>query len=136
MAKMTAAEFRRKASKSTHRYTNLSKGRIAKRGVRNKTEARYETTVLFPDPEIADYWFEPFSIQLSHPETGRAASYTPDFMVLYKDGRTEFVDVKGSGKDDTAAIVRIKTAAELFPLWRWKLAKERGVGKGFVDTYV
>lgn len=138
MAKMKASEFAKRSRKSgsLHRFTTLSKGRVAKRGVRNKTEARYETTVLLPDDDIADWWFEPFSLRLSHPESGKPLTYCPDFMVLYKDGRTEIVDVKGSGKDNDASIARVKAAAEMLPLWRFKIAKERGEGKGFVDTYV
>lgn len=106
------------------RFKYLSRGRIAKRGERNKTEARYELH-LHGDPEIARWWFEPFTLRLSHPGSGQPAKYTPDFLILMKDGTTYVDDVKGAGLDDTAAIVRVKTAAELFPLWVFRIAKER-----------
>lgn len=106
------------------RFTGLSKGRIAKRGQRNKTEAKYEET-LWADPEVAAVWFEPLSLRLSSPESGQPARYTPDFLVLMRDGRTYLDDVKGTGPDDTAAAVRAKTAAELYPLWTFRIAKER-----------
>lgn len=116
-----------------NRFRYLSRGRIATRGERNKTEARYELT-LQGDRQIARWWFEPFTLRLSHPDSGQPAKYTPDFMILMKDGVTYIDDVKGAGLDDHAAIVRIKVAAELFPLWVFRLAKEQRKkdGGGFV----
>ena len=48
-----------------------------------------------------------------------------DFMVLMPDGLTLVEDVKGTGPDDLAAIVRIKSAAERFPLWKFRIVKQR-----------
>lgn len=107
-----------------NRFRTLSRGRITKRGERNKTEARYEET-LAADGDVEKWWFEPLTLRLSHPETGQPAKFTPDFLVLMKDGTTYLDDVKGSGLDDNAAGVRIKTAAELYPLWRFRICKER-----------
>lgn len=114
------------------RFQGLSRGRIAKRGERNKTEARYEETLIGID-EIAYVKFEPFTLRLSHPDGGQPAKYTPDFLIVMKDGTTYVDDVKGSGLDDNASIVRIKCAAELFPFWIFRIAKERRVrdGRGF-----
>lgn len=106
------------------RFAGLSRGRIAQRGERNKTESRYELELL-ADPEIERFWFEPFTLRLSHPPSGQPAKYTPDFLVLMRDGTTYVDDVKGSGLDDPAAIVRIKCAAEQYPLWVFRLVKER-----------
>lgn len=119
------------------RFNTLSKGRRAKRGERNKTEARYELE-LKADPRVVGVWFEPLTLRLSHPAAGQPAKYTPDFLVLMSDGSTYLDDVKGSGLDDNAAIVRLKCAAELFPLWIFRLAKERRKkdGGGFVVTEV
>lgn len=107
-----------------NRFKTLSRGRIAKRGIRNKTEARYEDTLL-GDPSIHQVWFEPFSLRLSSPDKGQPARYTPDFMILMKDGTTYIDDVKGAGLDDKAAAVRAKAAAEQYPLWIFRICKER-----------
>ena len=108
----------------SHRFRGLSRGRRAKRGERNKTEAEYEL-LLQADPEVYRVWFEPFSLRLSSPESGQPARYTPDFLVLMADGTTYVDDVKGSGIDDNAAAVRAKTAAELYPLWTFRIAKKQ-----------
>ena len=125
------------------RYTALSKGRTGKRGKMNRTETKYsdELTARKLAGEIVQFWFEPFSLRLTSNVEGsktKPARYTPDFMVLYPDGLTEIVDVKGTGPDDIAGDVRMKAAAELFPLWRFIKAKQRKVrdGGGFVRIEV
>ena len=106
--------------KTGNRFTGLSKGRTAKRGMMNKTETRYaaDLEIMKANGTIINYWFEPFSLRLSHAASGQPARYTPDFLLLYPDGRTVVVDVKG-GMVDNAAIVRAKCAAELFSLWEF-----------------
>lgn len=61
--------------------------------------------------------------RLSHPPGGQPAKLTPDFLVLMTDGTTFVEDVKSGGLDDNAAIVRMKAAAELFPLWVFRLVR-------------
>ena len=107
-----------------NRFRILSRGRKAVRGQRNKTEAEWET-LLNADEDVVQVWHEPFSLRLSSPPAGQPARYTPDFLVLCKDGTTFVDDVKGSGLDDNAAAVRAKTAAELYPLWRFRIVKKR-----------
>lgn len=104
----------------------LSRGLVRKRGEMNKSEAAYaaDLEICLREGKIAGYWFEPFSLRLTHPEAGQPARYSPDFMVLLNDGTTMIDDVKtSSGFDDLAAIVRIKCAAELFPLWKFRLVR-------------
>lgn len=119
------------------RYGILSKGRIATRGVRNKTESRYEET-LIADPNVVSVWFESLRLCISHVDQGKSAYYTPDFLVLYNDGTTCIDEVKGAGPPDLAAIVRMKAAADKYPLWRFRMCKERKRkdGGGFDITYV
>ena len=98
----------------------------------NNAEKAY-SLFLSADPNVAKWWFEPGTLRLSHPPAGQPAKYTPDFMVLMKDGTTYIDDVKASkGFDDNAAIVRIKCAAEQYPLWIFRtvypIAKKRGGG--------
>ena len=108
-----------------NRFKILSRGLNRERGKMNKTEAAY-SLLLTADESVARWWFEPFSLRLSHPESGTGARYTPDFLVLMEDGSTYVDDTKAPGKfDDSASIVRIKAAAELFPLWRFRIVKQR-----------
>ncbi len=110
-----------------NRFRILSKGHRSERGKMNKTETRYSELLKAQKlaGEIADYWFEPLSLRLSRPAKGQPARYSPDFLILMPDGTTIFDDVKGTGIDNEASIVRIKVAAELYPLWVFRIAKER-----------
>jgi hypothetical protein len=91
----------------------------------NKVEKAWSEE-LTANPNVADWWFEPFTLRISHPEDGQPAKYTPDFLVLMADGLTYVDDVKPPGNfDDNASIVRIKSCAELFPLWVFRIVKKK-----------
>jgi len=109
------------------RFSVLSKGLRRTRGQMNRTEAEYaqQLDLLIAAGQIARYWFEPFTIRISHPASGQPAKVTPDFLVLAIDGTTYVDDVKGTGLDDAAAVVRMKTAAELYPLWVFRIVKKQ-----------
>jgi len=118
------------------RFQGLSRGSTAKRGVMNKTEARYAVG-LEEDPAVKWFKFEPFTARLTKPPKGdgeKTLTYTPDFLVVMADGTTYIDDVKGSGPPNDASIVRIKAAAELFPIWNWRICTEqkRKLGGGFI----
>ena len=115
--------------KGRNRYQILSRGLKAKRGVMNKTEAEW-AAVLTQDPDVAQWWFEPLTLRLSHPREGQPARLTPDFMILLQSGITIFDDVKGTGLDDPASAVRMKAAAELFGLWKFRIVKKRTKSQG------
>lgn len=107
------------------RFTILSRGLKRTRGEMNKVEKAWSEE-LTADPNVADWWFEPFTLRISHPEEGQPAKYTPDFLVLMTDGLTYVDDVKPPGNfDDNASIVRIKSCAELFPLWIFRIVKKK-----------
>ncbi len=116
-----------------NRFTILSRGLVRERGKMNKSETAYRDrlSLLKLAGEIADYWFEPMNLWLSHPPKGQPATFKVDFMVLMADGTTYMDDVKG-GMVDPAAIVRLKCAAEHYPLWIFrkceKLRKKDGGG--------
>lgn len=120
-----AGKTEEKPASTAHRFTRLSKGRTKQRGQMNQNESRYaeHLDARVAAGELVRYWFEPFSLRLSSPPGGQPASYTPDFMLLMPDGLTIVDDVKNSNIDDKAAIVRIKAAAELFPLWVFRLVR-------------
>lgn len=113
------------------RFTILSKGRTKRRGEMNKTETAF-SQFLDADKEVVWWKFEPFSLRLSSPENGgQPARFTPDFMVLRANGETWIFDVKsGGGFDDTAAGVRIKCAAEQYPLWIFARAQQQAKKNG------
>lgn len=80
----------------------------------NKLEGRYAREVLEVrkrDGIILSWHFEAVKLRLAD-RTG----YTPDFMVCYPD-RIEFHETKGFWRDD--ARVKIKVAAELFPMFKF-----------------
>ena len=113
------------------RFTQLAKGLIRKLGQRNKNEAAYEVYLdsLKGSGSIVDYWFEPFSLRLSEAETGQPLRYTPDFMVLAESGIVYVDDIKaaktknGVAFDDPEAIIRIKAAADRYPLFVFRLVR-------------
>lgn len=111
------------------RFDALSRGKVTARGEMNRTESAYaaELDAMIAAGQLLRYWFEPFSLRLSNPPKGQPARYTPDFLLLFPDGRTVIVDVKtSSGFDDFASGVRIKCAAEQFPLWEfWRVRRKR-----------
>jgi hypothetical protein len=79
----------------------------------NKLETRYERDVLVPlkaSGEIADFKFEAVKLRLA---TG--AWFTADFTIWTKGGAVQLHEVKGHWRE--AARVRIKVAAELYPLF-------------------
>lgn len=106
------------------RFSILSRGRTKQRGKMNKTETEY-SVLLSENPDVHSWWFEPFTVRISHPDKGQPATLTPDFLILMMDGTTYVDDVKGTGLDDNAAVVRMKAAAEQYPLWTWRFAKKR-----------
>ncbi len=121
----------RQSTRRGSRFAQLSKGLVRTRGKMNKSETRYADFLVAAKlaGEIADYWFEPFSLRISACESGQPARYTPDFMVLLPDGRTYLDDVKtASGFDDPAAMVRIKVAAAQYPLWVFRIVRPAAGG--------
>jgi hypothetical protein len=84
-------------------------GRL-KTGEMNKQEAAYAVLLELrrQGGEIAWYRFEGVTLKLAD-----GCRYTPDFLVMLKDGRLEAHEVKGHWQDD--ARVKIKVAAAQYP---------------------
>lgn len=84
-------------------------GRL-KTGEMNKTEQAYSDhlNLLKHAGEILWHKFEPIKLRLAD-----NTFYSPDFMVMNKDGLLEMHEVKGFWADD--ARVKIKVAAATFP---------------------
>jgi hypothetical protein len=114
------------------RFSILARGLNRERGAMNANERAW-SQVLAIDPAVAAYRFEVMSFRYSHPAKGQPSRFTPDFMVLYNDGRVCFDDVKSGGKfDNEASLVRIAACAELYPWFIFRrvtpIAKKRGGG--------
>ena len=89
-----------------------------------------------PKPEYESKWEEAYAYNLDlqkkigiildwriHPikfRLAKATFYTPDFLVITCDA-FEIHEVKGYMRDDAA--VKLKTAAEMFPWFRWYLIR-------------
>ena len=89
----------------------------------NKLEASYSLWLEARkrSGEIDWYDFEPVKFKLAD-----KTFYTPDFLIMMADGYLEAHDVKGFVEDDAA--VKIKCAAEKFPIKFVMVKFERGVG--------
>ncbi|MFQ0999768.1 DUF1064 domain-containing protein [Gilliamella bombi] len=107
------------------RPATFALGRL-KSGQMNKTETEYYQYLktLEQANEITWFKFEGLKFKLANNTT-----YTPDFVVMNKDGLIELHEVKGFWMDD--ARVKIKVAADMYPfkfLAIKKKAKKLGGG--------
>ena len=93
------------------------------RGKMNDTELAYkeQLDILKSTGQIDEYYFEKIKLLLAE-----GCTWTCDFMVVDCSGFIEFHEVKAAtskqkilAEDD--AIVKIKTAAEMFPMFRFKI---------------
>jgi hypothetical protein len=92
-------------------------------GEMNKTEAAYEIQLKCEKLAgvIVWYAFESIKLRLA----GRTW-YTPDFTVIYADGRIGFREVKGFLRED--ASVKWKVAAEMFPFAEFIMIRRKSTG--------
>lgn len=106
-------------------YNRFAKHVRRKAGEMNKTETEYDTYLglLLRGGMIDGYKFEGIKLKLAD-----NCFFTPDFLVMAKDGVLELHDTKGttkklraSGEKEAApwieedAKIKLKLAAELFP---------------------
>ncbi len=78
-------------------------------GQMNGLETRYSQVLEARKSSDVEWWaFEAIKLRLA-----KKTFYTPDFLVMLKDGTLEVHEVKGFWEDD--ARVKIKVAASLFP---------------------
>jgi hypothetical protein len=95
----------------------------------NKLESAYRDSLemMARAGEIQSYMFEPVKLRLADRTT-----YTPDFMVIAANDIVELHEVKGFWEDD--ARVKIKVAAEMFPMFLFK-AFTRKKGMWIEETF-
>ena len=101
--------------------TNLGAARGQKQGslYASKLEARYAQQLDWRQAagELTRWWYEALKLRLA-----ARCWYTPDFLVLYPDGRLELHETKGFLRDD--AWVKLKVAAEMYPRFRFRLVQQ------------
>jgi len=89
----------------------------------NRTETKFAERLksLQLAGKVVAYHYEAVKLCIvpAIPKIRSAVYYTPDFMVLYPSGDLEMIDVKGSGGWEDTARVKIKAAADLFPMFGW-----------------
>ncbi|MDF2792299.1 MAG: hypothetical protein K0S85_52 [Pseudomonas orientalis] len=99
-------------------------------GTLNKTEEAYRDHLEQRRiaGEVVWYQFEPFRLVLA-PHT----TYAPDFLVQLASGYLEVHEVKGFWTDD--ARVKIKVAADKFPIFKFIAVKKEGGKKGAATSW-
>jgi hypothetical protein len=65
-----------------------------------------------------------WSTQAVRVRIGDGAFFKPDFLVVWRDGRTTVDEVKGHERE--AAVVRFKAAAMAVPVWGWRMLRRQG----------
>lgn len=104
------------AAQKPNLVARAKKTRHAGEGM-NSLEARYAFEILEKELSegVASAWFfESFRLKLA-PKT----FYTPDFMVIKKDGQIVFREVKGFLRED--ASVKFKWAREAYPFFGFEM---------------
>lgn len=116
------------------KFMRTDKTRYGKRhvpGVMNKTEESYagHLELCKLAGEVILWQFEAITFKLAP-----LCTFTPDFMVHLSSGEIHLVDVKGQGPIDDKSIVKIKCAAEKFPMFTFVQEKKQAKkdGGGFV----
>ena len=93
-------------------FRNVVSNRVARArvGGMNKTEQRYRDrlALMAAAGEVLRFEFERVTLKLADD-----TRYTPDFYVVFADGRIEFHETKGFERDD--ALVKFKAAADRWP---------------------
>lgn len=123
--RMTAEQFAARQKLTSPKARTQALGRL-KTGAMNKTEARYAQHLegLRIAGDVNWYRFEACKFRLAD-----LTFYTPDFMLMRDTGEIELHEVKGARaifQDD--ARVKIKVAAELFPIFRFVAVYPSGTG--------
>lgn len=92
----------------------------------NKTEAAYGTELQrrFVAGEIAEWWWQPFSLRLCFMKGAVGDYYRPDFMVQLMDGSLQIHETKGFMQDD--ARTKLKMAAAIYPFRFILVKRDRG----------
>lgn len=102
------------------------------RGLMNNTERNYSVllTSMMGSGDISWWSYEGLKFRLA-----KDTFYTPDFVVMLPDGTIELHEIKGHW--ETAARVKIKVAASMFPFtFKAFKAIPKKLGGGFQEEVI
>lgn len=114
-----------------NRFARKNNTRYGKRhvpGQMNKTEEEYANMLHLRTlaGEIIKWEFESVTLKLA-----KDCRYTPDFAVWLANGEMEMIDTKGSGPIDEKSRVKLKCAAEKFPMFHFAIERKLSRGAGW-----
>ena len=116
------------------RFAGLQRGSVRQRGKMNRTEQKWADQL---DADLAaglirDWKFETMRLRIVLPggEGAKAKWFTPDFLVVELNGVERLDEVKGTGPDDAASILRLRIAADLYPWKKFRLVKRLRAEQG------
>ena len=93
----------------------------------NRTEQEHADllTAMKNAGDIRSFRFESVKLVLARKTGGKkGVTYTPDFLVVLNDGTIRFDEIKGGHiRDD--AMLKLRMAAELFPMFKWALWQKK-----------
>ena len=116
-------------TRTFHRFKrdNTKYGKRHVPGQMNKTEEAYAADLEALKLQGSVLWwkFEAVTFKIAN-----NTRYTPDFQVFYADGIFECVDAKGGGPIDPKSIVKVKCAADQFPLFRFVIEQRKAKKDG------
>ena len=72
--------------------------------------------------EIHDFYLKPGSLRM-----GTGTHYEPDFMVIANDGTIEYHEIKGHTRFAAKGISKLKSAAYIYPCFRFMLCMGESV---------
>lgn len=109
------------------RGDNTKYGKRHVPGQMNKTEQAYADLleVRRLAGEVIRWEFESMTFKLA-----KDCRYTPDFAVWQADGSMELVDCKGGGPMDDKSRVKVRCAAEKFPMFTFVIEKKLAAKNG------
>lgn len=115
---MTSEQYRDYQQKQQIQKTKFTRAHAKPK--MNKSEAVWAQRLELEKKagEVECYWFESLKFRLAE-----NTWYTPDFVVLYTDGRREIHEIKGFLRDDAA--VKFKVARELYPDYDWQMWRRK-----------
>ena len=99
------------------------------KGEMNSLERAYsvELDLRKASGEIAEWFFDSFTLTIANPPTAKVARYTPDFAVYLADMTLEFFECKGFMEGD--ALIKLKSAAAQYP-HKFYVVKKRAKKNG------
>ena len=114
-------DYIKRAGKAQAQVDAAVKAQVKSRKIKTQAEAEYEL-ILKAEYHDAQILFQAYTLKLA-PDT----RYTPDFAVVFENGRVDFHEVKGAFVF-AKALNKPKVAAAMFPQHKFFLAQKSQAG--------